>query len=33
MIIENHSFLQVMLPCDQPYLRAQATQRSSFEVT
>ena len=26
------SFLQMLLPCDQPYLRAQATQRSSYEV-
>ena len=25
-------FLQIVLPCDQQYLRAQATQRQTYEV-
>lgn len=26
------SFLQIVLPCDQQYLRAQATQRQTYEI-
>ena len=27
------SFLQVLLPCDQQYLRAQASQRATYTVS
>ena len=32
----NHltaSYLQMLLPCDQPYLRATATQRPTYPIT
>lgn len=30
--LQYSDFLQIVLPCDQQYLRAQATQRQSYTV-